>query len=232
MTDAPVPTTDLLYDSVGVTRPKALVFDWDNTLVDSWPAIHEALSCTFIEYGMVPWTLDEVKRRVRKSMRESFPPLFGDRWEEAGVFFKKAFTDIHLDWISPLPGAEQMLNFLVSDGLWLAVVSNKHGDVLRQEAAHLGWVKYFDRIIGAFDAERDKPAPDPVRMALVDSQIDSGPEVWFIGDTDIDIECGLNSGCTPVLVRSEPPRNGEFDEFRPALYLSDCLALSNMIRRL
>ncbi|MCG8511988.1 MAG: HAD hydrolase-like protein, partial [Rhodospirillales bacterium] len=103
---------------------------------------------------------------------------------------------------------------------------------LREEAAHMGWEPFFDRIIGAFDADRDKPAPAPVIMALGDSQIACGPDVWFVGDTDVDMECGINAGCVPVLVRAEPARNGEFDEFRPALYLKDCLALSNLIRRL
>lgn len=231
MTDAPFPGASLI-DGARLPRPAALIFDWDNTLVDSWPAIHEALASTFTEFGLVPWTLDEVKRRVRKSMRESFPPLFGERWQEAGAFFKKAFTDIHLDRISPLPGAETMLNDMASDGLWLGVVSNKHGDVLREEAAHVGWTHYFGRIVGAFDAERDKPAPDPVWLALGDSRIACGPDVWFVGDTDVDMECGFNSACVPVLVRAEPPCNGEFDEYKPALYLKDCLALSNLVRRL
>jgi phosphoglycolate phosphatase len=28
-------------------RPRAILFDWDNTLVDSWAVIHEALVVTF-----------------------------------------------------------------------------------------------------------------------------------------------------------------------------------------
>ena len=27
-------------------RPRAILFDWDNTLVDSWVTIHEALNIT------------------------------------------------------------------------------------------------------------------------------------------------------------------------------------------
>ena len=56
--------------------PKALVFDWDNTLVDSWVMIHRALERTFIAMGRRPWTLDEAKRRVRASARDAFPKLF------------------------------------------------------------------------------------------------------------------------------------------------------------
>lgn len=219
-------------DAAVPPRPKAVIFDWDNTLVETWPAIHAALVRTFERYGLEPWTFEETKQRVRKSMRESFPPLFGDRWEEAGAFFKEAFTAIHLDFLKPAAGAEAMLADLKGQGIYLGVVSNKNGDVLRQEAAHLGWDGYFGCIIGAFDAPRDKPAADPVHLALAGSDIACGPDVWFAGDTDIDLECAVTSGCIPVLVRAEMPRDSEFDEYPPAHYVMGCLALSNLIRRL
>ena len=66
-------------------RPDAIIFDWDNTLVDTWPVIHAALFETFTAMGHVPWTLEETKARVALSMRESFPKLFGDRWAAARV---------------------------------------------------------------------------------------------------------------------------------------------------
>jgi len=214
------------------SRPRAVIFDWDNTLVETWPSIHRALELTFVEFGMVPWTLEETKQRVRTSMRDSFPPLFGERWEDAALFFNKAVTEIHLEKLLPMPGAEEMLAELAGAGIYLGVVSNKNGDLLRAEAAHLGWEKYFGRIVGAFDAKKDKPASDPVYLSLSESDISCGHDVWFAGDTDIDMECAVRSDCLPVLIRSEPPCNGEFDEFKPALYFNVCLALSNLIRRL
>ncbi|MBL6946143.1 MAG: HAD family hydrolase [Rhodospirillales bacterium] len=215
-----------------IARPRAIIFDWDNTLVETWPAIHEALQRTFNQFGLEPWTFEETKQRVRKSMRESFPPLFGEAWEEAGAFFKDAFTSIHLDLLKPADGAAEMLADLCDAGIFLGVVSNKNGDILRDEAAFLAWQKFFGRIVGSFDAERDKPAADPVMMVLSDSGIRCGPEVWFAGDTDIDLECAVTAGCVPVLVRSEAPRKEEFDEFPPAIYVSNCLALSNLVQRL
>ena len=77
-------------------RPRAILFDWDNTLVDSWPTILDALNATFEAYDMAPWTLDQARIRVRKSMRDSYPELFGDRWEEAGQVFYRHFSAIHL----------------------------------------------------------------------------------------------------------------------------------------
>ena len=55
------------------TKPQAIIYDWDNTLVDSWPPIQDALNTTFVAFNMPPWSMNEVRERVRKSMRESFP---------------------------------------------------------------------------------------------------------------------------------------------------------------
>ena len=121
------------------TKPKAILFDWDNTLVDSWPVIHDALNITLTTYGLEPWTLTETKQRVRKSMRDSFPALFGDEWEAAGEVFYERYAAIHIDKIKPIIGVAKMLIDLHAEGVYLSVVSNKKGNYLRQEAAHLGW---------------------------------------------------------------------------------------------
>ena len=111
-------------------RPKAIIFDWDNTLVDSWLIIQDALNATFREFDVEEWTLEETKARVAKSLRDSFPELFGDRWEEAKDVFYGHFKAIHLDRLTPLPGAADMLAELVEEGIYLGVVSNKTGTLL------------------------------------------------------------------------------------------------------
>ncbi|MBL6958755.1 MAG: HAD family hydrolase [Rhodospirillales bacterium] len=213
-------------------RPEAVLFDWDNTLIDSWPVIFEATNATLTEFGHDPWTLEEIKGRVRKSLRNAFPEYYGDRWQEAGKFYYKVFDAIHLDRLKPLPGAVDLLSQLTGDDIYLGVVSNKRGDYLRKEAEHLGWNRYFGRLIGANDAERDKPSPDPVSMALSGSGIDPGQHVWFAGDADIDLECANNAGCLPVLVRDTPPGPGEFKEFPPARHVPDCGELAKLIKYL
>ncbi len=215
-----------------LTLPRAVLFDWDNTLIDSWAAIQDAQNYTLSYFGLKPWTLEEVRTRVRGSMRDTFPAMFGERWREAGEVFYDRFTEHHLDTLKPLPGAEEMLRSLHGRGIYLGVVSNKKGDYLRAEAARLGWEAYFGSIVGAFDAANDKPSADPVLMALAGSGIASGRSVWFAGDTDIDLECACNAGCLPVLVRDAPPAPGEFGEHPPAVHVPDCTTLSNLVRNL
>jgi phosphoglycolate phosphatase len=78
-------------------KPRAILFDWDNTLVDSWPTIIDALNVTLEAYGKTPWVMDEARARVRKSMRDSFPELFGDQWRQAGEVFYERYAAIHVE---------------------------------------------------------------------------------------------------------------------------------------
>ncbi len=212
-------------------RPRALLFDWDNTLVDTWGAIHHALTVTFEAMDQEPWTLEQTRQKVRRSARETFPVLFGARAEEASGIFYRAFENDHLETLEPHQGAEALLRGLAESGsYYLAVVSNKRGDLLRREAARLGWDGYFARLVGANDAARDKPAVDAVQMALGDSGLTPGPEVWFVGDTDIDMVCATNAGCLPVLLRDEPPGAGEFAGSEPGVHVADCVQLLKAVR--
>src|SRR5437016_12632946 len=93
-----------------------------------------------------------------------------------------------------------MLRALAEEGTFLGVVSNKTGELLRREVARLGWSNFFGSIVGAGDAPADKPACEPVHLALSPSGVLAGEEVWFVGDTAVDMECALNSGCIAVLL--------------------------------
>jgi phosphoglycolate phosphatase len=211
-------------------RPKAIVFDWDNTLIDSWRSIQDAQNYTLAHFGLEPWSLEKVRRRVRGSMRDSYPELFGNRWREAGEIFYARFAARHMETLAPLPGAGEMLAELSAAGIYLAVVSNKKGDYLRKEAGHLGWNRFFGRIVGAFDAARDKPSIEPVDLALSGSGIARGLDVWFAGDADIDMECAGKAGCLAVLLRHDEPAANEFLSYAPAFHVQNCMALCKLVR--
>ncbi len=212
--------------------PRAVLFDWDNTLVDNWVTITDAFNVTLTAMGHQPWTIDETRARVRASLRDSFPKLFGERWPEARRIYIDAFAGRHLATLKPLPGAETLLRALGARSLWVGVVSNKTGNFLRREVEHLGWGRYFHRVVGAGDAAKDKPAPDPVHLALAESGVRAGPEVWFVGDTEMDMECAHSSGCLPVLLNAEPADPQVYAGRLPAWQGAGCADLARLIQNL
>src|ERR1700722_1056450 len=121
---------------VSVTpAPSVLLYDWDNTLVDAWAGITTSLNAAFSAFGLPVWTVEDTRNRVRVSMRESFPVMFGDRWEDARDIFYQTLTRHHLQHVTPMPGVMAILR---AGAPWVqGVVSNKKGDFLRAEVAHL-----------------------------------------------------------------------------------------------
>lgn len=208
--------------TTAATKPRAVIFDWDNTLVDTWETIHEALVGTLERMGYPPWTLAETKARVARSLRHSFPELFGTRWEEARQIYLDSYTAIHLERLTSLPGAAAMLSTLHDAGYYLAVVSNKTGASLRKEAAYIGWDGYFRRLVGAGDARADKPDPACFAAALEGSGIVPGRGVWYVGDTALDMESAHLAGLTGVLLGEPHSGSAGLAKFPPDMRFPNC----------
>ena len=213
-----------------LTRPKATLFDWDNTLANSLLPVHQALNHTLRYMGHEPWSLDQMRERVGRSLRDNFPLMFGARWQEAAQVFYKKFDDHHLKGIEPMPGAVDLFSTLKNASIFVGIVSNKRGDYLRKEVAYLGWNDFFESIVGANDADEDKPATAPVHLALTGSGTAPGREVWFVGDSALDVACAEASGCIPILVNCVGGWTG--DKPPPKWRFDDCFALAEYIRAL
>lgn len=179
--------------------PSAILWDWDNTLVDGWAAIEAGLNAAFRAFGLPEWDRARVLGNVRRSLRESFPELFGTEWERARDIFYDEVRARHLAVVAPMPGAAAALAAaarLAPQG----VVSNKQGPLLRAEAEHLGWGGFFGALVGAGDAARDKPDPAPMAMALAAMGRAADPDIWYVGDTALDMEAARRAGFRAVLL--------------------------------
>lgn len=180
-------------------RPVAILWDWDNTLVDGWQAIAAGLNAAFAAFSMPEWSLEEVKARVRRSLRESFPEVFGAEWERARDIFYAEVRARHLAVLTPMPGAAEALRAGAALAP-MAVNSNKQGPLLRAEAERLRWAPLFRSLVGAGDAAADKPDPAPMRLALASCGVEEGAPVWYIGDTALDMQAARAAGCIAVLL--------------------------------
>jgi phosphoglycolate phosphatase len=184
-----------------VAKPKAIIFDWDNTLIDNWKLMHASINHTFEQASMPTWSMEEVKSKMHGSMREYFPTLFGERYAQMRKVYYEYYMKHHLQFLTPFDGVVAILKLLHEQGIFSMLVSNKHGDILRKEVAFLHWDNYFHTTIGAEDTPQDKPSAIPAQQALKNCNfpVNKANEVWFVGDTIVDMQCAVNTGCQPVL---------------------------------
>ena len=212
--------------------PKAIIFDWDSTLIDNWQSIATALNATLIEMGKAPWSVAQVRQNSKNAAREAFPRLFGDQWKDALDFFYKVFKEVHLTGIQPLPGAENLLQFLREEGVYSGIISNKNGTFLRKEIKKLDWNKYFDNVLGATDLDVDKPSKEIIDALLKQTEILPGESVWFIGDAIVDLKCAYMANCTPILVETGLITKEEVNQWPPYKTFSSCVEVRCYLAKL
>jgi phosphoglycolate phosphatase len=193
--------------------PAAILWDWDNTLVDGWAAIAAGLNAAFAAFDLPRWTLEEVRARVRRSLRESFPEIFGAEWTRARDIFYAEVRARHLAMLAPMPEAEQALRAAARAGIPQAVVSNKQGPLLRAEAA------------------ADKPDPAPFRLALGACGAEGDARVWYVGDTALDMQAARASGLSAVLL-GDARHDGGVANALPDAVFPDGRALAGWLSRL
>jgi phosphoglycolate phosphatase len=210
-------------------RPSTLLYDWDNTLADGWGGIAAALNAVFSAFAMPHWSAADTRARVRVSLRDSFPVMFGAEWERARDIFYATLEAQHLAHVAPMPGAAEAL---AAGAVWpQGVVSNKAGKFLRAEVAHLGWAGHFGAVIGAGDAAADKPDAAPILLALDLMGRAADRSVWYLGDTALDMEAARAAGVTAVLV-GDASHDGGIDRARPDLHFPSALDLAARLRAL
>ncbi|HPF78320.1 MAG TPA: HAD family hydrolase [Alphaproteobacteria bacterium] len=207
-----------------IDKYKAVVFDWDGTLVDTCGLILDAHNHVRTYMGHPLWTMDDFLGQASKSAREYYPEVYGDRADEAQKVLYDFVEAHHLTYLKPMAMAQEMLDLFQTWQVPLAVVSNKRHNTLNIEVAHMGWPDRFRSVIGAGQAARDKPSPDPLLMAL--NQIDTlikPADILYVGDTETDLLCAKNAGCAIALIQSDRPRPDLLEKYNPA-YAYDDLA--------
>jgi phosphoglycolate phosphatase len=178
---------------------KAIFFDWDNTLVDTWPIIFKASNAALKHFGLPEATLEEIKIRAQLSTREGFPKLFGEQWEEArGIFYQTIFEN--KDDVRLYEGTHSSLQALKKSGYLIAIISNKKCELLREEVKRLNIP--YDFILGSGDSPQDKPHPDMGLMTLKHFGLQPH-EAVYIGDSITDWMFAQNLNMAAIAIGND-----------------------------
>lgn len=187
-----------LQPDLSPQKPSILLFDWDGTLVDSFSVVFGGYQAMSAHFKMPAFSEDDVRKNMRRSSRDLFPLLFGDRAEEAREVF---YTYVGQHKIEPYAGTEDMLKRFQSMGLLMGVVSNKNHQGLLNDIQNLGWQDLLPVAVGAGQAARDKPEPDPLLLAAegFPSEV-SKTNIWYIGDSETDMIAAIKADMEPIFI--------------------------------
>lgn len=180
---------------------KAILWDWDGTLVDSHETIRAAYNAARKAFDMPAMSSEEIKSHVSLSGREALPKMFGDRAEQASKIFYETYQKLAPKTVVAKPNRTEILRAIADAGYSQAVLSNKKGDILRKECQALGWQGYFTDCIGAGDTEKDKPEPHMYHLWSAKSH--QPKQTMYIGDAPIDAHFAYNCHVDCILLCDE-----------------------------
>lgn len=166
-----------------------ILWDWDNTLVDTFGAIFTAQNIMRQSFGLSSWTREEAAAAMNKSGRNLIKDLVGEEKAAAArEVYLKAYAQSAAQ-INLKPNAINVLEKARVLGFVNVLASNKAGSILRNEAHTLNVDMYFDRIIGAEDTDSDKPSKFFTDAVIAGFDCDT---IISIGDGKADIQMGHN----------------------------------------
>ena len=175
---------------------QAVLLDLDGTLIDAFTPIIFAMQQTLQAFELPAMSDDAIRRHTGRGDC-SMTALFGDKKEEATQHFINIHDEIYLQDIQPMPGAEALLQFLQKKNMPMAVVTSKGQHRAEAQLKMLGWMDYFDSIIGKLDGRASKPSPEPLLLACADLNV-SPEHVVMIGDGEADMKAAHRAACFGV----------------------------------
>jgi len=212
---------------------KAVIFDWDGTLVDTCALVLEAHNHVRAHYGLPLWSEHDLFGKSSQSARECYPEIYKDQAEAALERLYGFMQSRHLDHLTEITGAGALIQKLHASDIPMGVVSNKRHDLLLREVSHIGWDHYFKTVIGAGHALKDKPAADPLHLALDRMQaredIDS---VYYVGDTETDLACAKAGGCPAIYVSHGKDSQELAGKYQPVFIANDLSVLEEYLMKL
>jgi phosphoglycolate phosphatase len=179
--------------------PRAVLFDFDGTLADSYAAIAASVNHVRASHGFARLPLEKIRTHVGHGPVYLMERTVGGPDPEADLAMYRAH---HPQVMGPLthlmPGVADMLKTLRSWAIRLGVCSNKPRVFTQQLLVDLGVAEYFEVVVGPEDVEHIKPAPDMIIRALSGLGL-SPDEALYVGDMLVDIQTA-NSARVRVMV--------------------------------
>ncbi len=205
-----------------MTLPKAVVFDFDLTLVDSRAGI---ASCH--AYAMRELALPNADSKVAEATamiglpaHEVFALLFpgNDQADEYVRLYQVRAGEIMTASTSLLPGARETIEALRRRSVRLGIVSTKLRVRVEEFLRREGLLSSFDAVIGPEDVPTYKPDPEGLLLALERLGVEKS-EALYVGDTLIDAETAQSAGVSFIAVLSGFVREEQFEGFEAIAFL-------------
>src|SRR5271170_232045 len=194
---------------------RAVLLDWDGTLLNSYAADQRAYLAMFRAIG-IEWGPREIDRHYSPDWYRVYR---ADRlWRTAYKSERPAL----------LPGARTVVDRLVRT-FRLGLVTSGSRARVKQQLREFEFTKYFSARVCSEDSPRRKPDPAPLQIAL--RLLHAEPEECvYVGDAAEDIEMARCAGVRAIGVLGPFPTAARIRAAKPDLLLNSIRELPRHLR--
>lgn len=183
---------------------KTIIFDFDGTLANTLPVCDYAFQHVFREFDQRELSSAEIRAMFGPSetgiIRKN---LLHANTEEAIELYYAKYLEQHTQLVEHNHEIHELLLHLKEKGIKLGIVTGKARRSLDISLKALQMEHFFDAIITGDDVTQPKPDPEGVFKAL--ALLDASPqEAMFIGDSDADIQAGIQANVLTIGVHWLP----------------------------
>ena len=163
---------------------KAIIFDFDGTLVDSEKAIYECFQS--ITKRIAPERGNFAKNiLIGPPLRDTASEILGPKHQDQLNKFVNLFIEMHDEEVikhtKPYPDVIKVLHALKKNNILMAIATNKRQIPSIKLIDHFGWKDYF-KFIECSDSQKQIRNKDQMIQDII-NQDKSFCEAYFIGDT-------------------------------------------------
>lgn len=210
------------------SHPRAVLFDWDGTLIDSYYADSQAYLHMFRVLG-IPWGLEELEQNYSPDWHNIYRAvgLPKERWAEADHLWRTGYRE-HRPVLQY--GASQVLHRLAANYRLGLVTSGSRGRV-RQQLRAFGFDRLFATMVFGDEVPRRKPHPASLWLAL--SRLGASPRsAVYVGDAPDDVRMARRAGVLAVGVTGHSPVPERLRSSRPDALIDRIIALPSLLAQL
>lgn len=186
------------------TRVSLVVLDMAGTTVEDSGLVEQSFLAADKHAGLCRTDAEreEMLRYVSDTMGQSkivvFRHLSGgneERAQAANKEFERCYAQLVADGhCSPIPGAEEVITSLRSQGVKVALTTGFAQETQGAIIDALGWHNLADIYLCPQPGMRGRPYPDMALVALMRTETTSVRSMVVVGDTTSDVISGLRAG--------------------------------------
>ena len=183
-------------------KKKAMIWDLDGTLLDSYDEIISSVILTLEDYGLMGDLKEIRKYIIRYSVKKYFMKIeekTGISFMELHDHFEKYHHAKYLE-VTAMPHAMEILQYLKEHGIPSFVFTHRTFSTL-PILENLKMLPYFEEVLTIGEDFPRKPNPQAIQYLLDKYSLDPD-RTWYVGDRKMDMECGKNAGIKAILYLS------------------------------